>query len=204
MENYIVPEIGSKGVYTFKAPYDSLTNNQTELECVSVRKMTDALSAGENVFAKYYKPYKLTQVEYDADLNADITLVNLQASIGRFVYVPNSYIASYPDVSGIRYRVMALAVELGAVADTTNLTPLIDDLKALIRSRIGILPTIQEVSISQPALVQYVDHERLEQARIGRITVETSLQVRYDTVVRERDELIRKNKILSDHIISLQ
>lgn len=202
MANFIEPKVGSKGVYTFKPPYDSLTNNQTELECMAVRKLTNALASGENVFAKYYKPYKLTQADYEVDLLQDITLVDLQSALGSWVYVPNSYIASYPDSSGVRYRVMALAVELGAIPDTLVLDPIIDDIRALLHSRLGVIPTIQPVAVSQPALVSYSDHERLETARIGRVSVENSLQMRYDTLYNERQELLRKNKVLSDYIIS--
>jgi hypothetical protein len=204
MANYVVPEVGSKGTYTFKPPYDSLTNNQTELECMGVRKITNALAMGENVFAKYYKPYKLTQVDYENDLRGDVTLVDLQSALGSWVYVPNSYIASYPDPSGIRYRVIALAVDLGALPDTLPLEPLMDDLKAMIHQRLGVMPTIQPVAVSQPAMVSYADHKQLETARVSRVTVENSLQLKYNTLLAGNEELLRKNKVLSDYIISIQ
>ena len=200
MSEFIIPEVGAKGVYSFKAPFDTLPNKQTEYECMSVRKITDALAAGENVFARYYEPYELDRAAYEADIASGVILIGLQSALGQTLDIPNSYLTSYPDASGVRYRVMALAVDLGAIADTMNLEVIISELKELIGARIGITPEIATVATSQPALISYEDHERLEAARQSKITIDNSLTVRYNTLVAERDQLLQKNAALVKYI----
>lgn len=200
MSDFIIPELGAKGVYSFKAPYDSLANKQTEYECMAVGKITDALASGENVFLKYYAPYNLGQSEYESDIRDGVTLISLRSALGQFLHIPNSYLNSYPDASGVRYRVMALAVDLGAVADTFNLDIIIGEIKVLVNARIGIDPTIVPVATSQPAMVSYTDHDRLEVARSSKVTIENSIYLRYNTLIAERDELLRKNALLVQHI----
>lgn len=200
MSEYIIPELGAKGVYAFKAPFDTLVNKQTEYECVSVRKIADALNAGENVFMKYYSPSELNESDYTRDINDGVSLISLRSAMGQILYIPNSYITSYPDASGVRYRVMALAVNLGAVPDTMNLETIIGEVRVLVGARMGIDPEIVPVATSQPAMVSHNDHDRLEIARVSKVTIENSLHRRYDVLLAERDELLRKNAALTQFI----
>ena len=52
MAIYIIPEIGAKGKFLFKAPFSNNTTAATEFECMSVRTLTDIVKNQEFFITK--------------------------------------------------------------------------------------------------------------------------------------------------------
>lgn len=196
MTLFITPEIGSSGKYTYKAPYDTLGNNQTEFKCMSIKTLVDCLSSGEDPYKKYYEPYKLTQQDYKKDLVDSASIIGLQSAVGQWLYIPNSYLLSFPDVSGVRYVNMVLAANIGAIPETMNLDTLISEVEDAIIARLGITPEIKSVITSQPALIGYDDHMRLEGSRMNLVRQESPL-------IRQVIELKTMVNVLTEQNIAL-
>lgn len=189
MSNLIVPAVGSVGKYKFKAPFDTLGNEQTEFACMSIRSLADVLAGGVNVYKTFYLPYKISEADYRADVTSGVAIIGLQSATGAWLYIPNSYLASYPDVSGVRYAIMTLSSDLGAVAETQDLQFLINEINDLIYARLGIRSTTVPVVSSQPALIPYADHDKIEQARKNNIKGEPPLLVQKIVLEQERSLL---------------
>lgn len=200
MSIFIIPEIDATGKYKFKAPFDSLGNDQTEFTCMSIRRLTDLLSSGENPYKKYYQPYGIIESDYDADVANNVSIIGLQSTMGSWLYIPNSYLLSYPDVSGVRYVLMVLGVHVGAIAETTNLEPIMGEIDDLIFSRLGIRAEIKPVIVSQPSLVGYDDHEVIEQVRKNNIIDEKPISVQLLDAQRRISELTSQLEKLSEYI----
>lgn len=200
MTLHIVPEVGSSGKYEYKTPFDTLGNNQTEFTCMSVRRLTDCIALGEDPFKKYYKPYKLTEADYQKDIANNVSIIGLQSAVGQWLYLPNSYLLSYPDVSGVRYVTMVLAANIGAIPETLDLESLAADVGDVIRSKIGITAEIKPVITSQPALVSHDDHSRLENARKNAISTDLPLSLKIVELLSTVSQLMEQNKVLSDFI----
>lgn len=200
MNDYIVPEVGAIGTYTFKPPFDTLISDKTQYECMSVRSISDAIATGEDVFGKYYHTYGLSKEQYTQDSITHVSLLRLKSALGQWVNIPNSYLVSFPDASGVSYRVMSLAVDLGAIADSHSLDTMISEVQDLVFTRLGVYPQVLPVATSAPITLSYQDHERIENARQSRATVQNSLLLKYNTAVAQRDELQRKYDILADYI----
>ena len=189
MSILLTPEIGTKGKYGFKEPYSLLGNSQTEYTCQSVRSLSELLANAENPYNKYYKHYKISVADYNSDLNNKASIIGLQSASGNWLYIPNTYLTSYPDVSGIRYNVVVLGVRLGAIADTFSLTSLSNEIQDLVFSRTGIKPTIKPVLVSQPALVSYSDHNRIEISRRNKIHFESPPNLEVVRLTQENNHL---------------
>lgn len=198
----ITPEIGSSGKYEYKTPFDTLGNNQTEFTCMSVRRLADCIALGEDPFKKYYKPYKLTEADYQKDIADNVSIIGLQSTVGQWLYLPNSYLLSYPDVSGVRYVTMVLAANIGAVPETLDLESLASDVGDIIRAKIGVTAEIKPVITSQPALVSHDDHTRLENARKNSISSDPPLSLKVIELLSTVSQLMEQNKVLSDFIKS--
>lgn len=200
MTLYLTPEVGATGKYKYKAPFDTLGNNQTEFTCQSVRTLTDCLSVGENAYNKYYKPHGLTEDQFQEDVKGGASIVGLQAATGAWLYIPNSFLLSYPDISGVRYVTMVIAADIGAIPETMDLSVIMTEVQDILNSRLGIKPDVRGVVTSQPALVSYDDHERLENVRQNAITEQQPLISQVLSLKAQVSLLTVQNKALADYI----
>lgn len=200
MSNFITPETDSVGKYRFKAPFDTLGNEQTEFTCMSIRLLADLLAEGTNVYKTFYEPYKISEADYRKDVADGAAIIGLQSAVGAWLRIPNSYLTSYPDVSGVRYAIVTLSSDLGALPETYDLQSLINEINDLIYARLGIRANSVPVINSQLALVPYDDHDRIEQVRKNNISAEPPLLVQKQNVEQERAILQIQVTALSNFI----
>lgn len=204
MAIYIIPEIGAKGKFLFKAPFSNNTTAVTEFECMSVRTLTDIVNSGEDAFVKYYKPHGLTLQDYNADLNEGIAIVSLLSGEGRWLYVPNNRITALPDASGVRYQMLVLSANLGAIAETQDLTNLENAVKDVIYSYLGVEPETQLVAVSQPAMVAEEDHERIMVARQNKVESRPPVIKKLGTLQATYTALLAKYTHLAKFVADLK
>ena len=170
----IIPAIGSKGVYNLKAPFNSLVVANTPYTCVAIRTLNDIISGGVDPFATYYQPNGVTQDLYNSDLISGVSIISLQSGAGAWVYVPSSYILNYPATNGVPYTATALAVSLGTVPNSLNITSLMGEITDLVYSLTGVFASVKPIALSLPQLIDPVTSETLEAIRTNRITVSMS------------------------------
>jgi hypothetical protein len=169
-----IPTIGVAGLYTLTAPFATLLVPNISYMCVAARRLSDIIAAGGDPFALYYEPYGLTEVDYKADVANSICIVSLQAGDHNVVYVPNNRIVSYPDIGGVPYTVLGLAINLGAVPDSLDLTYVKTKITNDVAELIGITSTVQTVALSLPQLLTDSNAKIIEAARQANIsTVKT-------------------------------
>lgn len=166
----LTPPINVTGLYSLGNPFNQAVTPSTPYTCIAVRKFADIIRKGEVPYDTYYLPWQLTQADYQRDFAANECIVTLRSAAGQFIYVPTSYILSFPNQSGVKYTALALVVELGAIADTTDLTAVRSQISTAVRNVFGIMPTIQQVAYSDSVLKSATDHAAIEAARIAAIT----------------------------------
>lgn len=204
MAIYIIPEIGAKGKFLFKAPFSNNTTAATEFECMSVRTLTDIVNSGEDGYLKYYKPYGLTNDDYKSDLSQGVSLVGLLSGEGRWLYVPNNRITALPDSSGVRYQMIVLSANLGAIAETMDLSSMENAVKDVIYSYTGVVPEMQKVAVSQPAMVSEEDHERIMVARQNNVSSNPPVVKLLETLQASYSSLLSKYENLSKYVAKLK
>lgn len=198
-----IPNIGVKGLFNLLTPFDTLLLPNIAYECVAVRRLSDIIGAGGDPFADYYAPYDLDDTVYKADVEAGVSIVSLQADKNNIVYVPNTYINGFPNIGGIPYTTLALAINLGAVPDKLDLSYIKTKIAASVLESIGIEADVRTVAISMPTLLSVGDSAALEAARQARITTVTTDYAKYleaDTLLQaarqqiaELEDFIRAN-----------
>lgn len=165
----LIPPVGTSGVYKLAPPFNTLLQANMSYRCDAVRRIADFLEAGFDPFEEFYVPRGLSRAVYDQDLQNQVCVVSLVSSGGHWVYVPTTYILSYPDINGVPYAVMVLGLELGAIPNYKDLTGLKQAIANLTRDTIGITPTVKEVAISAVQKLSQADHDALEAARMSAI-----------------------------------
>lgn len=172
----VTPSIRMRGRYTLKAPW--VADPAKVYECEAIRSFDDLEKIGTNVYETFYLPAGLMNGEvyagstfsFEAEKQADVNIVTLRSQNGDYIYVPDSYILSIPDMSGVQYSQMILSVNLGPLPDYLSLAALKTDVGNRVSAMIGATATVIEhraPSTNQPTSAE---HDVLEAARAAAIT----------------------------------
>lgn len=196
-----VPALNSSGSFEFKKPVSDNINQQSVFTCKSVRKISELIATGVDVFKDYYLPLNIQLDSFNEDKINDISIVGLYSESHSWLYVPSSHLLSYPDNSGVPYRRMAIVLNLGPLEESFDLNSLGALLTELVKTEIGIDPEIRTVSISEKAMVKREVHEAIAKARQARITLTKTTFVELANLQELVNSLTSKNKILEEHIL---
>ena len=198
--NEFLPALNSSGTYKFKKPFSDFINSQTVYQCKSIRKISELISSGVDVFNTYYSPYNIQTVMYEEDKNNDISIIGLYNDTAKWLYVPTTFINSYPDNSGVPYRRIAYAIDIGPIEESFDLSVLNESLSNLVKTNLGIVPDIRIVSLSKPSMVKYDDHIAIKNMRLGKVEVESTLYVELATYKQQLETARAKIKMLEKYI----
>ncbi|BDD79583.1 hypothetical protein [Burkholderia phage FLC9] len=172
----LVPDVGNSGVWSLTAPYDALINATASYKCLEVRQLQGIIAAGGDPYSLYYVPQEgdtpgSLKDQYASDLSNGACIVTLQSSSGSVVYVPTTFIASFPAGGGIAYHALMLAVDIGVLPEYVDLTFLKQQMANLVKTTVG-LPSvaITTVVVSPTTNLSLDDHNRAEAARKANIT----------------------------------
>lgn len=166
------PPLHAKGVYTLAAPWTTVSD--AVYECIAIRDFADFQDRGESVFQRFYVPKGLAQSVYDADLAQDAHIITLVSETSPTIFVPDTYIESFPDVSGVAYKRIVLSLLLGPLPDTVDLTHLKASLGDLASDITGVVAEVNEHVAPYAGVVSADQHATLEAARQAAITNRTT------------------------------
>lgn len=139
------PPIGAYGTFVLNAPWDSASNKT--YRCIALQRVEQFTKAGLNVFELVYSPMGLSQDVYNADVAIDVVIVGLLATDGTRIYVPDTYIQSYPDQSSIAYNYTVMSVDLGPQPSKIDLSNCVSDLKDLVSKYTGLATSVITVDV---------------------------------------------------------
>lgn len=184
----LIPGIGAKGLYTLQAPFAAKLLTNTAYSCEAVRKLEDIVAAGEDPQALYYTPNALDATKYKADLAAGVCIVSLQAGNGSWVYVPSSFIEQMPNQGGVPYTSLVVAVSLGPVANSTDLSYLKTKLATVVTENIGVAaPEVHVVAVSAVTNISQTEHQTIEAARLANKSENQTDYAKLLAVTAQRD-----------------
>lgn len=171
------PPLGTKGRYVLRTPWS--TNPTMLYTCLAIRSFDDIYKLGYDVYSTYYVPMGLTNgavvggltFQFDAERNATANIITLRATDGTYIYVPDTYIASYPDMSEHTYSHMVLSVSLGALPDYLDLSAVKDAVSGIVAQTFGLTPTVKEHRTPSTANPTAAQHEAMEASRTAAITL---------------------------------
>lgn len=181
------PPLYATGQWSVNSPFQVVEAGV--YTCKAIRSFDEIRAAGVDPYSTYYEPLGLTRQDYETDVTNLANIVTLMSDAHPMVHVPDTYIASYPDLTTVPYRHIVLSLSLGAVPDSLVLDNTKTQIKELVASTLGI---DGEVKLHQ---VGYVDkgfdqgtHETLEANRLSRIE---ETRTDYARVLEQQAELER-------------
>lgn len=167
----MTPPMNTTGRFATKSPWELPAN--LVYQCIAIRSFEDIYKQGIDVQEVYYTPMGLVSgaaFNFAEEQSKKPNIITLHGSDGSIVYIPDTYILSYPKSGEIRYQHVVLCASIGALPEFVDLTALKNSLENLISAQLGTVVEVHEVvapSTDQPTNAQ---HEILEAARAGSIT----------------------------------
>jgi hypothetical protein len=166
------PPLGAKGTYVLKTPW-SIPEGLVYL-CSAVVSFPAMLERGMDILGEVYLPIGLTQEDYERDLKDGANIVVLMSESKPTINVPDTYIASFPDTSNIPYSYIVLSVDVGAMADTVDLSYLQSQIRAVVSDTTGVESTVTISRAPSPGAISVEEHRAIEVARAAAITSRTT------------------------------
>ncbi len=200
MSALIIPTIGAKGFYKLKAPFNSFLHEDEQYSCQGVRSLGDYIGFNEDPLNNIYLYYGLTEEDFNNDVANNMFIVSLQSENGQWIYVPASYLSSYPIMNGIPYQNIMLGVSLGAVPNTVDLAPIQTLIANVVYENYGVQPIIKPVILSKPKLIDVDSHNTIQNARLIRATQRKTDYGRYRELQTQYDQLQERYRILEEFV----
>lgn len=191
------PPLEAKGRFSLRAPFPDVGNKF--IEVIAVRLFEDCEAQSEDIFVDYYEPMGLTAADYQSDLSAGAAIVTLADSDGEIMYVPDTYIISYPNMGDIRYAHLVMSISLGPLPSTLDLTAIGTQVKALVQSTIGVDNEVRFHIAPTTDVVSPEQHEANEIARQQQITNRQTIEAdnaRLRQMLAGKDQTIEAYKAL--------
>lgn len=197
MATYLAPPFGTTGLYELKAPFAAKIVADQEYTCTAIRSFGDLVAEGKSVYAHIYEPIGLTEADFLRDSKDEVQIVSLRSASGGVVRVPTSYIISFPTQGGFAYEPLAIGVFLGAIPQIMPLDNVRTAIRNVVKDSLGIDPEIRTVRVGNVSYKATEEHERLEAARLDKVTYDKS---DYGMLL----EYKKQNELLQDKIASLE
>jgi len=168
--NYIVPPVNLKGLFKFANPLDKILKSNIQYTVTAVRSIGEMLKEDIDVKLIIFDYYGLSDDDYNYVLDNDIPIIVLQDEADNIYYVPANYLLNVPDITGEIYIGKAIIINLGYLPKKLDLTYLVNDLKEIIKSTVGVEPEVLEEETSGEFIVGYKKHDDQERKRKEIIT----------------------------------
>lgn len=199
----ITPPLLTRGRYTLVAPFTALPT--VLYTCAAVRTYGECQASGLDVLNSIYILAGLTKVEYDRDNKAGAKIVTLMSDTETPIYVPDTYIESFPNFDAVSYTHIVASLDFGALPDFLSLANLQLEMAALASDVVGKEPTVKIHRAASTGLITPAEHEVAEVARVAAISRRTTyraeniqLRARITTLEEQNAVLV---ELLKEHNI---
>lgn len=163
----LTPPINTRGLFTVFVPY--VVEATTVYRCTAIRTFDVLVSLGIDVFEDFYAPFDLTEDDYQADFDVRASIVTLVSSDGVHLYIPNTFIESYPGMNGLDYQRKLFVMDLGLLPKHLDVSNMIPDVVEVISKVVGVSATCEYVEVPYIQSITQSEHVLLEGVRLTAI-----------------------------------
>lgn len=200
----ILPQIYSSGIFKLKDPLTSLLSETMWYTCIALRKIEEIEALGIDCYHQYYKPINLSEDIFRADADFNATIITLKSASGDLVHFPSTYLAAFPNGSGVLYSVMGIAFDIGALPIDYDLTDLDTKLKEVILHELGVNARSRLLSMSNVEIISQGTHKNLLNARKAKINSQENPTHQLQALKEENKKLKEKLQALETYAITHQ
>lgn len=200
----VTPPIYAEGIFTCYPPFDSKVDINTVYVVEAIRSFPEMERRDRDVFAEIYQPAELSEDIYNEDADAHAAIVTLKSTDGTLVFIPNTYIESYPGMAGLDYSRNVVVLDVGMIPATIDLELLKKDLLDVVVKNVGASVEVTVDKMRFEGNVTHEEHVKLETARRLAIRQHVPLQMQLDEANQRNDALQEQVDELIETIAEIQ
>ena len=150
--------IGNKGKVNFLAPFDKY-NSDREWSIVGIQQIPYLLKLGADILELVYINESLAESDFNNDILNKVPIVTLENESQELINVPMNRIGGEDAESSYRYKEYGLAVALPALPIDYDTTALENDIKTVVKEKLGFDVPVEKVELSAITLVNSTKHK---------------------------------------------
>lgn len=158
------PVVGDEVFIKTLTPFDKLSLNDSYV-ITSITLIPDYSGSGIDIFNDVYNVVGLTRTDLDNDIKNRVPIVSLGDISGGTSSVPIPLNRLEFLDSVIPYRKYGIGISLGNLPTSIFLDALVDDIKILIESRLGVVPSTTIALLSSKVPISIEDHTNFIEER---------------------------------------
>ena len=193
---WVVPPIGTRGIFNFEEPFNSKLYDGIEYEVKAIRSLTEMRDSKEEPYENIYQQFGLTDTDFMIDVNYKVPIIVLSNSAGDYYYVPATKLKAMPKVTGVRYQEYIMAVNVGHLPLNYNFNLIKDMIQEDIYSTLGIVTTVEVVPTSATVMVSNEESKKFMEKLDNKKTVKLSYRTRYEKLTKENEALKKQMELL--------
>lgn len=190
----LTPGIGIHGAFLLKAPFT--TEPDLEYTVKALRSFAEIKARNNDPLKLVYVPVGLSQADMQLDVNEGAIIVVLSTTTGVLLYVPDTYIISYPHMGAVPYSHLIASVSLGMLPDSLDVTNIKQVIASAVSDYIGVEA---EVFITRGEVTDMITEDRHVQLTISREAAIKTRETDRAKALRLAAELLAANEKLAEY-----
>ena len=177
----IIPGIRSAGQFEAVAPFDKIVDPTIYYTTEAIRTIPEMQGLNLDLYTMVLQPAGIpkddTTKYIEEMLSSDAVIVTLTSNGRPPVYVPSSYLSSFPAVDGVVYEHMCIVVDLGAVPPglSSKITNQLTEIQQYVANNIGVDNKVQVGVIPTRGYVSKEQADLFENARMLKVNAANNL-----------------------------
>lgn len=197
----LTPALNSHGRFVVSEPYNQNIKASAIYTCIALRKFDDLVELGEDIYKRYYQPLGLPVSRYQQDVAANVIIVSLMDTAGNVLYVPDSFVVSFPNQGDEAYNHVVVSCSLGPIPKYVDVAFLEQQIAAAASELIGVEPKTFVDSIDMLDAVTPIQHETLEAARLSRIETRVTDRAKVVALTAQNAALQEQINVMKQYLI---
>lgn len=181
--------IGNKGKVNFLAPFDKY-NSDKEWSIVGIQQIPYLNKLGANILQLVYLDEELAESDYLDDINEKVAIVTLEDESQQLINVPMDRIGSEDAENSYKYKEFGIAVALPSLPIDYDTTALENDIKIVVKEKLGFDVSVSKVELSAVTLVSSTKHKEFMLHLKNGIISKHGYRTRYLKEVERNNKLV--------------
>ena len=194
--------VGAKGTFVIQDPFTGAFPVNTPAKITGVTTIGSLVNDGIDVLNTYYLPFGSTQAQYESDLTSGVQLITLSTDTGVTAKIPANAISVSPVMDGVDYYQFTAIASIGLIPANYDLTPLQNELRAVIKACIGLPSEIYLAVNGDARRMSYAKAQEIEALRKNAINNSNSLLLQNIDLKKQITELQAQLKSIGAYMVA--
>jgi hypothetical protein len=195
----LTPGLGIKGAFLLRPPFKTVAD--LEYTVTAQRSFAEIRARNGDPQKIVYDPVNLSAGAMQADIDEGAAIIVLATRTGELLYVPDTYIESYPYMGSIPYSHLIASASLGMIPDSQDVTQIQQVIASAISDYIGVEAT---VFITRGEISDSITEDRHVQLTISRQEAIKTRETDRAAALRLTAELLAANERIAQYELIIQ